>query len=128
MARRAFLKRFEHTSLVITSPKPEAVTVGLQLALLLYAGVVLERKSVDSPWLMLGAGLAMIVGLVGMYRLKLWGVALNLLTNLELAGLVLNNTIQIRSPLDMGLIATAVAQLLISPPMLKAVVMVDAAS
>ena len=91
------------------------------VALFLYAGVALQREFISSPWPLLAAGCAMLVGLHGMYRLKLWGVALNLLTNLVVAGLILTEVLDIRAPLNVGLVATAVAQLLLPIPMLRAI-------
>lgn len=91
------------------------------VTLFLYAGVGLERFSINSPLLTV-AGIAMLVGLHGMYRLKLWGVALNLVTNLVVAGLILHGVFEIPAPLNAGLIATALIQLFLPIPMLGKII------
>ena len=63
------------------------------------------------------AGL-MMTALYGLYRLKIWGVGLNLVANFLIAGLALGGVLELPEELAGLLAATAVAQLLIPAPML----------
>ena len=109
------------------TPLMMALTLALAdtVTLFLHAGLGFEKKApwINSPCLLLMAGFAMLVGLHGMYRLKLWGLVLNMVTNLVVAGLVLTDMIDIGMPvLNGALVATALAQLLIPLPMLRRIV------
>lgn len=94
-------------------------------ALLLYSGVLLESPralshtlSTIAP-LLLSAG-AMSLAIVGVYRLRVWGVALNILTNIVVATCAITGLFDLPKILAVGFVATAVLQLLIPVPMLRA--------
>lgn len=91
-------------------------------SLLVYAGAQLENApnfGATAP--MLASAGAMLVGIYGLYRLKVWGLAVNIITNLAIAALALSGILDLHPALEGGLVATAALQLLIPIPMLRAI-------
>lgn len=64
-------------------------------------------------------GLVMGLAVLGVYRLRLWGVALNLVANVLIAALALTGTLRLPDLFTYTLAATAALQLLIPLPMLR---------
>ena len=64
------------------------------------------------------AGL-MFIALAGLYRLKVWGLALCVVANLIVAGCGLSGLLQLPDILTCGLVATAAIQLLLPIPLIK---------
>lgn len=96
--------------------------------LLLWGGVNLEQVADGASWhhqtypLLLGCAAVMLVAVVGLLRLKVWGVLLTLLANLGIAALALGGALRIPSAAAWALVATAAAQLLLPIPLLVAFV------
>jgi|GEM_PF-1216698 len=62
----------------------------------------------------------MTVAVVGLFRLKVWGVALNLVANLAVAGLAVTDVLDLPDPIVGALVTTAVLQLALPIPLLVA--------
>lgn len=93
------------------------------IALLFYAGIVLVDGSVRGSVLIdvaefTGAALVMVVALVGLYRIKVWGLVLNIGANVLIATLAMAGVFDIPPIIAFGLAATALAQLLLPIPLL----------
>ncbi len=97
------------------------------IALLFYAGIVLVDGSMRAPTFIdaaefTGAAMVMSLAIAGLYRIKVWGLALNLVANVLIATLALTGVFDIPEVIAFGLAATAVAQLLLPIPLLKRMV------
>jgi len=94
------------------------------IALLFYAGIVLVDGSLGPQDLsnfaeFTGSAVVMLVALHGLYRLRLWGLVLNIIANVLIAGLALSGVFDIPEVIALGLAATAVAQLFLPLPLLR---------
>ena len=94
------------------------------IALAFYAGIVLVDGSFSPSTLLhaaefSGAALVMVIAISGLFRIKVWGLALNIVANVLIATLALTGVFDIPEVIAFGLAATAVAQLLLPLPLLK---------
>jgi hypothetical protein len=92
-------------------------------SLLLFGALSVAEPSLVVPhtnYLALSFALALTVGIVGIYRLKLWGVALNVATNCALAVVALSGRLALPTPLAWAYTATAALQLLATTPLVIA--------
>jgi hypothetical protein len=64
----------------------------------------------------------MMIAVFGIFRLAVWGLALNLLANVAIAALGLTGVLELPGPIVGALVATAVLQLLLPVPLLVAMV------
>jgi hypothetical protein len=64
----------------------------------------------------------MLLSVIGLYRLRLWGLLLDLAANLVLGMLSLTHTLDLPFPLRAAYVATAAAQWLVALPLLLALV------
>jgi hypothetical protein len=62
----------------------------------------------------------MMIAVFGLFRLAVWGLMLNLLANVAIAGLGLAGALELPGPIVGSLVATAVLQILLPVPMLVA--------
>jgi len=95
--------------------------------LILYSGLaaegIYEHRSMWDPVDLLEFAVAsavMVTALVGMYRLKVWAVVLNVCANLAIAVYALSGGFELPEGLAYGLAATAFLQLLVPIPMIRA--------
>jgi len=72
--------------------------------------------------LMLGSAFVMVVAIVGLFRLRVWGLALNVVANIAIAALAAAGCYELPNPLVYALVCTAVLQLLLPAPMIAAMV------
>ncbi len=89
-------------------------------SLLFWGGVIIEEgaKDMAAATFFSGAGAAMLIAVYGLYRLKVWGFALNVGANIAIAGgawLVPN----MPNELALCLTMTAVAQLAVGLPLVR---------
>jgi hypothetical protein len=101
------------------------LAVALVLALADTSSLVLWGVLYLGKWNKTGQGLvllmcaaAMLVGAVGLYRARAWGLVVNAVTNVSIATLALSRVLDVRESLAWFLTATAVLQLLVPVPML----------
>lgn len=94
-------------------------------ALLFYGGIFVEEglRYSRTPSLLeaipfLACAGVMGLALHGLYRLKIWGLGLNIAANVLIAGMALGGVLDLPNVLANLLAATAVAQLLIPAPLL----------
>lgn len=98
------------------------------IALLFYAGITIEDRSYIrlEHWVSAGefAGVALVmsVAIYGLYRLKLWGLGLNIVANIVIAACALGGVFEVPNFFAYGLTATAAAQLLIPLPLIRRMV------
>ncbi len=96
-------------------------------ALLFYSGMHIEAGFHHAPMCAaltsaagyLACAAVMIVSLVGLYRMKLWGLALTIVANVGIATLALTGVLGLPDLLANTLAATAALQLLIPMPLIK---------
>ena len=89
-------------------------------SLLFYGGVTLEEShgwSASLPFLVSAA--VMMVAIHGLYRLRLWGLALNIVANIVIAIIALTGVLDLPNVLAYALAATALVQLLIPVPLVR---------
>jgi hypothetical protein len=91
-------------------------------SLALFGSIHLEETHFDKAAPLLACAGVMTVALVGLYRLAVWGLVLNLLTNLAVAGLALSGSLDLPNPIVVALCTTAIVQLLLPAPLLLAMV------
>ena len=60
------------------------------------------------------------VAIFGLFRMKVWGLALCILANIAIAGLALSSTFELPAVLSWGLVATAAVQLMLPVPLVLA--------
>ena len=95
------------------------------IALLFYAGITLTDHSyhqwstILDAGMFLGAAAVMGVAIAGLFRLKLWALALNIVANIAIAALAITGAFDLPGVIAAGLAATAIAQLLLPLPLLK---------
>jgi hypothetical protein len=91
-------------------------------ALLLYGSIMLsDGGPVTSKALPFFASASvMMLALWGLWNMRMWGFLLNIAANIVIAGLALSGVFDLPGVLIGGLVATAVAQLLIPIPMIRA--------
>lgn len=87
-------------------------------SLLLFGGLMLEADGEIS--LALGCGVVMVIALVGLYRLKTWGLLLNLAANIAIAALGIAGVLDLPDPVVFALVITAVVQAVLPLPLLRA--------
>ena len=92
-------------------------------ALLLYGMVEIEDHStrlfVHAGPFFASAGV-MMIALWGLWNMRMWGMLLNIVANVIIAGLAISGVFDLPGILAAGLFATAVVQLLIPIPMIRA--------
>lgn len=97
-------------------------------ALLLYGSIFLEERFSSSLHYLPStiaffiAGAAMAVSVLGLYRLKVWGLAACVISNVCVAACAIGGVFELPTPLVVGLTATAVAQLLLPLPLIRQIV------
>lgn len=74
-------------------------------------------------WPLALAGTALLVGFVGLYRIRLWGVLLNTATSLGLAFVLATRIVRVDSDLNTPLIALGLLQALVAAPMLASLLL-----
>ncbi len=89
-------------------------------SLLLFGGI--SAMNHDPSVLPLVCASVMLLAVVGLYRLAVWGLALNLVANAAIAGLGLAGMLEVPDPIVGALVATAVLQLALPMPLLVAFV------
>lgn len=94
------------------------------IALLFYAGIVLVDGSMRMDTLIhaaefAGSASVMLVAIAGLYRIKVWGLALNIGANILIASLAVSGVFDLPEVIAFGLAATAIGQLLLPIPLLK---------
>ncbi|WP_428265643.1 hypothetical protein [Haliangium sp.] len=89
-------------------------------SLLLFGGMTALDYS--PSFLPLVCAVVMIVAVIGLFRLAVWGLALNLLANLAIAALGLCGVLGLPEPIVAALVTTAALQLLLPLPLLRAFV------
>ena len=81
-----------------------------------------EHSGLDlESGLMLGSAAFMVVAMVGLFRLRVWGLALNIVANVVIAILAATDCYDLPDPLVYALVTTAVLQLLLPIPMIAAI-------
>jgi hypothetical protein len=65
---------------------------------------------------------AALVAIVGLYRLKLWGLVLNLIVNVAIVGVALGGLLDLPTPLLWAYVATSTLQLVLATPLVIALV------
>jgi uncharacterized membrane protein (DUF2068 family) len=92
-------------------------------ALLLYGMVAIEDHStrlfVHAGPFFASAGV-MMLAMWGLWNMRMWGMLLNIVANVIIAGLAISGVFDLPGILVGGLVATAVAQLVIPVPMIRA--------
>jgi hypothetical protein len=92
-------------------------------ALLLYGALSLEehgtRALIHSGAFFSSAGV-MMLAMWGLWNMRMWGMLLNIVANVIIAGLAISGVFDLPGVLTGGLVATAVAQLVIPVPMIRA--------
>jgi hypothetical protein len=63
---------------------------------------------------------ALVVAMAGTYRLKLWGLALNLIVNVAIAGAALVGALDLPRPLVVAYLGTSLLQILLAAPLVVA--------
>jgi hypothetical protein len=91
-------------------------------SLLLFGTLELEGWRADSRALLLfGVACVQLLGLVGLYRLRVWGLVVGAAGCLALIGAALGDALQLPHALNVAFIATSIAQLIIAAPLVTAV-------
>lgn len=85
-------------------------------ALVFYSAVLSEAG------LMLVCAAVMAVALFGLFRMKVWGLALCIAANLVIAALALDSAFDLPAVLSWGLVSTATLQLLLPVPLILTIV------
>lgn len=91
-------------------------------SLALFGGLRLERGQFDDATPLLACAGLMVLALVGLYRLRLWGLVLNLVANVVIAALALAGRLDVPEELAWALATTAAIQLALPLPLVKAIV------
>lgn len=90
-------------------------------SLLFYGGITIEESGAwTAPLPFFACAAAMMVAVHGLYRLRLWGLALNIVANVVIAGIAVAGLLDLPDVLAYGLAATALVQLLIPVPLVRA--------
>lgn len=87
-------------------------------SLMLFGANALERG--HNVGLALPCAAVMLVALVGLYRLRVWGLALNVGANVAIAGLAATDALGVPPPIVWALCTTAAVQLVLPMPLLAA--------
>ncbi len=90
-------------------------------SLALFGALQLDRSLSAAGPLLACAGL-MVIAIVGLYRLRVWGLALNIAANLLIAGLALSGALEVPRLVAWTLATTAALQLLLPLPLVVAMV------
>ncbi|MEZ4454486.1 MAG: hypothetical protein R3B09_33855 [Nannocystaceae bacterium] len=92
-------------------------------SLALFGGAHLEHAySAHHAWPLLAGAAVMGIAIVGLYRLRVWGLVLNLVANLVIAGAALAGAFEIPHALAWALASTALVQLALPLPMIAAMI------
>jgi hypothetical protein len=96
-------------------------------SLLLFGALQLTERhpfvvSLARQALPIGVAALLFVSVIGLYRLRLWGLLLDLVASLALALLALTSTLDLPSPLLVAYIVTAAAQWLVAAPLMIALI------
>jgi len=76
----------------------------------------------DHSWSVLLMVPLMIAGVIGLLRLRTWGLIVSLVTNLAIAILAVTHILNLPSPLRQLFVGSAVLQMLVPLPMIVAIV------
>ncbi len=90
-------------------------------SLTLFGILQLDRGDGSTAYPLLACAGLMIVALYGLYRLRLWGLVLNIVANVVIAGLALTGSLDLPNPLIYALCTTATVQLLLPAPLVVAI-------
>lgn len=90
-------------------------------SLTLFGVLQLDRGNGSTAYPLLACAGLMIVALYGLYRLRLWGLVLNIVANVLIAGLALFGSLDLPTPLIYALCTTATVQLLLPAPLVVAI-------
>lgn len=104
-------------SLVLTLVMALADTQSLAL----FGALHLDHSPSESLPLLACAGF-MLVALYGLYHLKLWGLVLNIVANVVIAGLAFTGVLDLPDPIVFALCTTAMIQLALPVPLVVSVV------
>ena len=88
-------------------------------SLALFGAIGLERQDGGAT---LGCAALMLVALVGLYRLELWGLVLNLVANVLIAGLAFSAVLDLPKPIVFALCTTALIQIALPAPLVLAMI------
>ena len=91
-------------------------------SLALWGGVGMEEEYArvsQAPYLLACAGV-MILAIIGLYRMKLWGLVLNVAANIAIAAIALSGHLDLPTPIVYMLATTAVIQTLLPLPLIVA--------
>jgi hypothetical protein len=91
-------------------------------SLALFGVLRLERSHHDEAAPLLACAGLMVAALVGLYRLRLWGLVLNVVANVAIAALALADALEVPRLLAWALATTAVIQLALPVPLVAAMV------
>jgi hypothetical protein len=91
-------------------------------SLALFAAVQLERARPEAAYPLLACAGSMVLALVGLYRLRLWGLVLNIVANVAIAGLALTGRLDMPDEMAWVLATTALIQLALPLPLVVALV------
>ena len=93
------------------------------IGLFFYTGLELSERygSLGSAATFAACGAVMSLAIWGLYRLKVWGLALNAVANVVIAGIAICGVFDLPKFLSFGLAATAVAQILLLVPLMRRV-------
>jgi hypothetical protein len=92
------------------------------LSLVFWSLAAIDSNEVGVGVGLLGCAALMAIGIAGLYRLRTWGLAVNIAANLLIAGLVGSGALDTPSELTALLLTTAALQLLVPLPMLVGIV------
>lgn len=85
-------------------------------------GAIAAEIEIGAPWRPIACAAVMIVGLVGLVRLKTWGLVVNVAANVMIAALAVSGALELAEPVVVALTSTAVAQLVLPLPMIAGLV------
>jgi hypothetical protein len=91
-------------------------------SLALFGALRLERSHHDDAAPLLACAGLMVLALVGLYRLRLWGLVLNIVANVVIAGLALAGALDVPKLFAWALATTALIQLALPLPLVRAIV------
>jgi len=87
-------------------------------SLLLFGGLELDSWHYNQPPILLFCASVMIIAIIGLYRLAVWGLILNLAANIVIAAMAIGGVFELPNPIVFMLAATAVIQSLLPIPLI----------
>lgn len=87
-------------------------------SLLLFGGLELDSWHSDQPPILLFCAGVMLVAIIGLYRLALWGLVLNLAANIVIAAMAIGGVFDLPGPIVFMLASTAVIQSVLPIPLI----------